>query len=60
MGSPANLSRTQLQELAAKDDGRAVETQHIRLRAGETFVRDVMLRENDVYLITVERRGRTS
>lgn len=60
MGSPANLSRSQLGELAANNDGRAVETQDIRIRGGETFVRDVLLRENDVYLITVERQGKTS
>jgi xylan 1,4-beta-xylosidase len=55
MGSPANLNRAQLRQLAEKNDGRAVESGHIRVRAGETFMRDVPLRENDVYLITLER-----
>jgi hypothetical protein len=58
MGSPANLNRAQLRELEEKNDGRAVESGHIRVRAGETFIREVLLRENDVYLITLERSGK--
>jgi xylan 1,4-beta-xylosidase len=53
MGSPASLNRAQLRELAERNDGRAVESGHIRVRAGEKFIRDVSLRENDVYLITL-------
>jgi len=55
MGSPATLSREQVRELAEKTDGRAVETTRLRIRAGQTFTRDVQLRENDVYLITLEK-----
>jgi xylan 1,4-beta-xylosidase len=55
MGSPATLSREQVRELAEKTDGRAVETSRVRVRAGQTLIRDVQLRENDVYLITLEK-----
>ena len=56
MGSPANLNRTQLRELTDKNDGRAVESEHVRIRAGKSFGHEVLLCENDVYLITLERR----
>jgi xylan 1,4-beta-xylosidase len=59
MGAPANLNRAQLRELAEKNDGRAVESGHIRIRAGETFNRNFSLGENDVYLITLERSNRS-
>jgi xylan 1,4-beta-xylosidase len=55
MGSPATLSHEQVRELAEKTDGRAVETTRLRIRAGQTFTRDVQVRENDVYLITLEK-----
>ena len=55
MGSPTTLSREQVRELAERSDGRAVETTRLRIRAGQPFTRDVQLRENDVYLITLEK-----
>lgn len=55
MGSPATLNREQVRALAEKSDGRPVETVNLRIRAGQTFNRDVQLRENDVYLITLEK-----
>jgi xylan 1,4-beta-xylosidase len=56
LGLPPALTREQVRDLAAKDDGRPVDAGAIRLRAGQTFTRDVSLRENDVYLITLEGR----
>lgn len=55
LGSPRTLTREQVRELAAKSDGRAVESASVRVGAGRTFTRDLRLRENDVYLITLER-----
>jgi xylan 1,4-beta-xylosidase len=55
LGSPPSLTREQARALAAKNDGRAVRTERARVGAGRTFTRDFPLRENDVYLVTLER-----
>ncbi len=55
MGSPETLKREQVRELAENNDGRAVSTARVRLRARQTFTRDIALRENDVYLLTLEK-----
>jgi xylan 1,4-beta-xylosidase len=55
IGSPPNLNRAQLRVLAEKNDGRAVAAEPIGIRADKPFIRDFMMRDNDVYLITVER-----
>ena len=55
LGSPATLSLAQVRELAEKNDGRPVQTAQVRIGQRGTFTRDFPLRENDVYLITLER-----
>jgi xylan 1,4-beta-xylosidase len=54
MGSPATLTREQVHELASSNDGRPVESGGVIVKAGQNYVRSVPLRENDVYLITLE------
>ncbi|MCI0491151.1 MAG: glycoside hydrolase [Blastocatellia bacterium] len=55
MGSPQHLTREQVRELAEKNDGRPIKIESVRIRKGQTVMRDFSLRENDVYLITLER-----
>lgn len=55
MGAPATLNREQVRVLTEKTDGRPVETARLRINRRQTFIRDVQLRENDVYLITLEK-----
>lgn len=55
IGSPTQLSRAEAQKLAERNDGRPVDTARIRIGAGQDFKRDFGMRENDVYLITLER-----
>ncbi|HYJ46112.1 MAG TPA: hypothetical protein VEV81_05810 [Pyrinomonadaceae bacterium] len=55
MGSPQTLSPAQVRELAEKTDGRPRQTASVRIGARQTFTRDISLRENDVYLMTLER-----
>ena len=57
LGSPPNLSREQIRELAEENDGRPVSSQRVRVTAGRPFERDVLLRENEAYLITLERHA---
>ena len=59
LGSPSNLSREQLRALAEQNDGRAISTERVRVTAAQRFVHDVLLRENEAYLITLERRALT-
>jgi len=54
LGSPSTLQRRQVLELAERNDGRTIDTARIRITRGRDFVRDLWLRENDVYLITLE------
>lgn len=55
MGVPLTLTREQVSELADKDDGRPVDTASVHINRGQAFVRQIPLRENDVYLITLEK-----
>ena len=57
LGAPANLSREQVRELAAKNDGRPLETSNVTLDKSQVFTRELPLRENDVYLLLLENKG---
>jgi xylan 1,4-beta-xylosidase len=56
LGSPQNLSRAQVTELSQKNDGRAVSTSRVMINAKTSFQFEVPMRENDVYLLTLERK----
>jgi xylan 1,4-beta-xylosidase len=51
MGSPMTLTREQVGQLAARNDGRPVKTSRVKVTNG--FSQDFALRENDVYLVTL-------
>ncbi len=55
MGSPSRLDRAEARKLAESNDGRAVDAARIQIGARQEFKRDFRMRENDVYLITMER-----
>jgi xylan 1,4-beta-xylosidase len=55
LGSPSNLSREQVRALAQQNDGRAISTERLRVTTVKPLVRDFSLRENEAYLITLER-----
>ena len=55
MGSPRELSREQVQQLSQKNDGRPISDTRVGITAGKTFTQELSLRENDVYLVTVEK-----
>ncbi len=58
-GGPATLTRKQVLELAQRNDGRSIDSTRIRMNRSREFVRDVQLRENDVYLIELlHRKGK--
>ncbi|HJS23460.1 MAG TPA: hypothetical protein VJ751_03755 [Pyrinomonadaceae bacterium] len=53
MDSPATLTREQVRALAQRNDGRPVSTMRVEIKASAVFSRDLRMRENDVYLITL-------
>jgi len=53
MGSPATLTREQVQALAERNNGQPVSTMRVKVNASGVLSRDVSMRENDVYLITL-------
>lgn len=55
LGSPLRLNRTQVRDLAAKNDGRAVTSELVRIVKGRPHLYTTGIRENDVFLITLER-----
>jgi xylan 1,4-beta-xylosidase len=56
LGSPKSLKREQVKQLAKKNDGRPVMTSSIRIQNKQQFTKEIELRENDVFLITLEKK----
>jgi xylan 1,4-beta-xylosidase len=54
MGSPPSLTREQVKTLSERNDGRPVSTTRVELKTSGSFSRNVPLRENDAYLITLQ------
>jgi beta-xylosidase len=58
LGSPAHLTRAQVQRINAASDGKPIERTSITIRSGGSFDREVALRENDVFPLVLAKRGR--
>jgi xylan 1,4-beta-xylosidase len=58
LGSPSQLTRAQVQTIKAGSDGRPVEQSTVVIRSDGRFSRELPMRENDVYLITLSRSAR--
>lgn len=56
MGSPAQLTKAQVTELKAFASGKPVQEKIIRVAKDGQFTLDLPLRENDVYLVKLNRR----
>lgn len=54
LGSPPVLTREQVRALAGRNDGRPVASARVEVKAPGAFARDLPLRENDVYLLTLQ------
>ncbi len=55
IGAPNNLKREEVKKLADKNNGQAVETSTVQIKQNKEFTKEIKLRENDVFLITLER-----
>lgn len=54
LGSPPSLTREQVRSLAERNSGRPVSTERVVVKGSGAFARDLPLRENDVYLLTLQ------
>ena len=55
MGSPANPTREQVAQLASKNSGAPLTSETVEIKAGEPFTRKLEMKENDVYLLKLNR-----
>ncbi|HQU85936.1 MAG TPA: hypothetical protein PKY59_22610, partial [Pyrinomonadaceae bacterium] len=56
IGSPQHLSREQVKSLAEKTNGSPTETASVKIEKNKTFTKKLKLRENDVYLLLLEKQ----
>ncbi len=54
MGRPNQLTRLQVAKIQKRNSGAPVSQEMVTLHRGDTLVREYALRENDVYLVSVE------
>lgn len=55
IGLPVNLSREQVKTLSENTNGAAIETKQVKIKKGEKFNQRLPMRENDVFLILIEK-----
>lgn len=55
LGRPSQLTRRQADRIKARNDGKAARTETVQIVKGAPLVRDYPMRDNDVYLVTVDR-----
>jgi xylan 1,4-beta-xylosidase len=58
VGSPAQLTRAQVQQINAVSNGKPIEQTTVVIRPDGIFERQVPLRENDVFLLVLEKQRR--
>ncbi|MHB8637777.1 MAG: GH39 family glycosyl hydrolase [Fimbriimonadaceae bacterium] len=57
LGRPSQLTRPQVAKIKAKNNGEPVQQETVTVRIGDVLVREYPMRDNDVYLVTVEHPG---
>ena len=58
LGSPAQLTRAQVERLHAASSGKPVERGTVTIRSDGTFERELPLRENDVFQLVLDKPER--
>ena len=57
IGAPQNLKLEQARALASENDGKPIETVSIKIDKKGTFSKDINIRKNDVFLLTLESQS---
>jgi xylan 1,4-beta-xylosidase len=55
MGRPNQLTRHQADLIKRRNDGKPIRVEEAKVGKGESLVRDYPMRDNDVYLVTIEK-----
>ena len=55
MGKPNQLTKEQVKEIKKLNDGSPIYCEKIEVKSGESFVKELDIRENDVFLITMTK-----
>lgn len=56
MGRPAQLTKEQVQKIKELNDGLAISNEKIEVKKGKPFIKELEIRENDVFLITMTKQ----
>jgi len=56
MGRPGQLTKEQVQKIKQLNDGAALSSERIKIKKGTTFQKELGIRENDVFLITMTKQ----
>lgn len=55
IGAPNNLKREEVVKLADRNNGQPIEISTIQVKRNKEFTKEINVRENDVFLITLEK-----
>lgn len=56
LGRPSQLSRSQVKKIKELNNGSAIFSESITVKNGVKFVKELLIRENDVFLLTLTRQ----
>jgi xylan 1,4-beta-xylosidase len=56
MGRPRQLTKEQVQKIKELNDGSPIYSENIKVKIGIPFLKDLEIRENDVFLLTMTRQ----
>ena len=56
MGRPNQLTKDQVHRIKQLNDGSAISSEKIKVKNGLTFLKELEIRENDVFLITMTKQ----
>jgi xylan 1,4-beta-xylosidase len=56
MGRPGQLTKAQVRKIKDLNDGSAISSEKIKVKDGATFQKELEIRENDVFLMTISKQ----
>ena len=56
IGRPAQLTKEQVQKIKELNDGSAISSEKIKVKKGTPFIKELEIRENDVFLMTMSKQ----
>jgi xylan 1,4-beta-xylosidase len=56
MGRPNQLTKEQVMKIKKLNNGSAISSELIHLNSGESFIKELDIRENDVFLVTLMKQ----